>query len=435
MLAQNMRPKLNADTCYILVSDSIYLRSNNHGLILKGKSIYHLLEHLVPHLNGNATLEEITDGLDTDKKRMITNLLEKLLAHHFLKDASQDQFHTLRPAELETYSSDITFIESFRTSAAHQFEQFRNKQLLIIGSGLSFTSLVQASLQCGVRQINVIITPESEISSSSYPDRLDLFPTSDAEQTVQSIDISHWDDETEVQNTIQVYDAILHISDRPMLARAQLLNRLCVELQKTFIQAIMVDDHAWIGPLVSPETKGCWECAWRRLQANLTHLSEQLSHYEFHDQPAASTSQFFAKPTATMAANRLIFELFQYFTQTSQETAGKLIDIDLETFLSGSHAFLPHPHCLACQHPMIPTASQFLEQIQQLQHQGPIDPDTFFENIVRCVDQRLGLFTAIDDGKFVQAPLTVYKANISNIMLIKCQSETLNVVAASTDIS
>src|SRR4051794_19686114 len=187
-----MRPKFKEETYYILVRDGVFFRSNNRGLIFKGKSLYRLLEHLVPNLNGNSTLEEITDGLDIDRKRMITNLLEKLLAHHFLKDVSQDQLHTLHPAELKTYSSDITFIESFRTSAAYQFECFRNKQLLIIGSGLSFTSLVQASLQCGVRQIDVIITTESEIGSSSHPDMPDLFSTSDSEQTVQSVDTPHW---------------------------------------------------------------------------------------------------------------------------------------------------------------------------------------------------------------------------------------------------
>lgn len=434
ILAQNMRPKFNADTCYIPVSDGVYLRSNNSRLMLKGKSLYRLLEHLVPHLNGNSTLEEITGGLDTDRKRMVTNLIEKLFVHHFLKDTSQDQLHTLRPAELEIYSSDITFVESFQTSAAYQFERFRNKRLLIIGSGLSFTLLVQASLQCGVRQIDVIITPESDIGSSSHPDMLDLFATCDSEQIVQSIDAPRWDDEAEVLDTIQVYDAILHISERPMLARALMLNRLCVEQQKTFIQAIMVDDHAWVGPLVSPETGGCWECAWRRLQANLPRCSEQLSHYEFQDQSMVSTSRFLAMPTVTITANRLIFELFKYVTQTGfTKTVGNLIDIDLETFLSENHPFLPHPHCLACQHPIIPTALQFLEQIQQLQHQGPIGLDTFSENIARCVDNRLGLFTAIDDDNFVQAPLAVYKVNLSNPMLRKSQSEPLSVVAASTD--
>jgi len=138
--------------------------------------------------------------------------------------------------------------------------------------------------------------------------------------------------------------------------------------------------------------------------------------------------------TATIAANRLIFELFKHFTQTGlTETAGNLIDIDLETFLSESHSFLPHPHCLACQRPTEPTASRFLEQVEQIQHQGPINLDTFFQNIARCVDDKLGIFTALDDGNFVQAPLAVYRANISNPMLTKYQSKPLNIVAASTN--
>jgi hypothetical protein len=89
------------------VSSSVYPENqgtigNNSNLLLKGKSLYSLLERLVPNLNGNATLEEITEELDADRKRMITNLLEKLFAHDFLKDISQDKHHTLHPLERET---------------------------------------------------------------------------------------------------------------------------------------------------------------------------------------------------------------------------------------------------------------------------------------------------------------------------------------------
>jgi bacteriocin biosynthesis cyclodehydratase domain-containing protein len=366
---------------------------------------------------------------------MVTNLIEKLFAHQFLKDISQDRPHTLLPEELGTYASNLAFIESFQTSAAYRFECFRNKQLLIIGSGLGFTSLVQASLQCGVRQINAIVTPEGEMGSSSRQDILDLFASRDSEQTVQLINAPRWDNEAEVRNTIQVYDAVLHISERPMLARAQLLNRLCVEEQKTFIQAILVGDHAWIGPLVCSESEGCWECAWRRLQANLTNLSEQLSHYELHDQLQASNSRFLALPEMTMIANRLIFALFKYFTQTgSPETKGQLSILHLETGLSENHAFLPHPHCQVCQHPVAPTAAQFLERVQQLQHLGPIDPDTFLERLAgSAVDTRLGIFTAIEGDDFVQAPLAVYKATLSNPMLQKNRPEILTIAAVSRD--
>ena len=428
-----MRPKFKADTYYIPMSDGVYLRGSNNRIFLKGKSLYRLLEHLVPYLDGKATLAELTEGLDADRKRMVTNLVEKLFIHDFLKDVSQDQLHTLSPMELETYALNIAFIESFQASAAFRFECFRNKQLLIIGSGLYFSSLIQASLDCGVRQINVLRTPEDEIGSSSHQETLDLFASYASGQSIQLIDTSSWDNEVEMRNIIQAYDAVLHIAERPMLARAQLLNRLCVEERKPFSQAIVVDDQAWIGPLVCPETGTCWECAWRRRQANLTYPSEHLPRGAFCNLPSVAHSQFLAMSKAIMIANRLIFGLFLYFTQINPIEAARLSVIDLETGLSESHAFLPHPHCQACQHPVIPTASQFLEQIQRLQHQGPIDPDKFLEDFARCVDDKLGLFTALDDH-FVQAPLAVYKVHLSHPML-KFQTEPFSVFAVSTDTS
>jgi len=210
-----------------------------------------------------------------------------------------------------------------------------------------------------------------------------------------------------------------------MLARAQLLNRLCIEQQKTFIQAVIVDDHVWIGPLVGTETGGCWECTWRRLQANLTDRSEQ--HAAFRDDATTTVSQFFSLPTAVMAANRLTFELFKHFTQTRPMT-GSLIDIHLKTLLCERHTSLPHPHCHIHQHPVVPTAEQFLKQMQQLQQQPPLDPGTFCENIAHHVDHRLGLFTSLSTDDLVQAPLAVYKVGLFNPMRLSQPSKPLEVI-------
>lgn len=431
MLAQSMRPQWKTDTYYIPTSDGVYLRGNANRLILKGKSLYPLLERLVPNLNGNVTLEEITGGLDADRKRMVTNLIEKLSAHHFLQDTSQDQPHTLLPSELENRAQDLAFIESFQSSAAYRFECFRNKQLLLIGSGPGFTALVQASLQCGAKQISVIVTPEDETGANSRQDVLDLAARYASEQTAQLLDTLSWENEAEVRNTIQVYDAILHFAERPMLARAQLINRLCVEQQKPLIQAMIANDYAWVGPLVCPETGACWECAWRRLQAN---LPDQFSHGAFLDQPAVSGSRSLTRPEATVIANRVLFILFQHFTQTgSLETAGKVSAIDLATLLSENHAFLPHPHCLASQHPVAQTASRFLEQVQRLQRQDPIDQHIFLENFMACVDEKFGPFTAFDNTRFVQAPLAVYQITLSNSFFKEHQAEPLTVSAVSID--
>lgn len=431
MVAQSTRPKWKVDTHCTPMSEGVYLRGNNNRFFLKGKSLYPLLERLIPYFNGSTSLEELTEGLDAERKRMIASLIEKLFTHNFLKDTSQDQPHTLCQEELETYAPDITFIDSFQTSAACRFACFRDKRLLIIGSGPGFTSLVQASSRYRVKQISAVVTPEGDFDAVAHQEMQDLFARYGPEENVRLIAAPAWDDESSVHNIIQSSDAILHIAERPMLARAQLLNRLCIEQRKVFIQAILVDNQAWIGPLVSPETKKCWECAWRHRQANLTH---QFSQDEFQDQPLVSSNRLLTRSEATILANRLLFTLLQHVTQAgSPETVGKLSIIDLATFLSESHTFLPHPHCLACQHPVVLTAPQFLEQIQQLQHRSPIDPDTLLENMADCVDEKLGLFTAIDDSRFAQAPLTVYQAKLPNLSSRECQSDPLSTIAVSTN--
>lgn len=433
MLTQNARPKFNADTHYIPLADGVYLRENSNRLILTGKSLYPLLEHLVPNLNGNVTLAELTRGLDGKKQRMIVNLLEKLAAHHFLQDMSQDQAHTLRPLELETYQPDVTFISSFQTSAASRLASLRNRRLLLLGCGSGLAALVQASLQCGVKQVDIMITSGDECGENCRSGVSERWETYDPEQAVSVRESPDWADETEVLHAIQTYDAILSFAEQPMLARAQLLNRLCIEQQKTFMQAIVVDDHAWIGPLVSPETGACWECAWRRLQATLTDAPEAFAHYQFYDLPQVAGSRFLTLPQATMIAQRLLFPLFQHFTDTDRAEAGKYLSvIELATYLSENHAILPHPHCLACQHPTAQTASQFLEQIQRLR-QAPGDPDNFLNSFAACVDAKLGLFTAFENAHFVQAPLAVYQVTLSNPMFRKSQDAALRVVAASTE--
>jgi len=247
-----------------------------------------------------------------------------------------------------------------------------------------------------------------------------------------------------------------------MLARASLLNRLCVTHKKIFIQAVIVDDHAWIGPLVRPDRRdgqgqaavptalsGCWECAMLRLQGNLTNMQEQLPLYAFQDQTTAPVSRFVALPTAAFVANQLNFEVFKSITEAGPvETADSLIEVNLETLRTQKHAFMPHPLCQSCQQREPRTAAQFLHTIQQLEQrnveqteaqlstdqaqaetqpssEGQMqtetqssseDQDQFSKKVTPCFETRLGLFSSLDEGNLVQLPLATCRAVVSNPM-------------------
>jgi putative thiazole-containing bacteriocin maturation protein len=351
-----MLPKLKGDTFFFPLPDGIYFRNNQGSLKIKGKVIHRWVESLAPYLNGKHSLAQITAGLDTEKKAMVTDLVNTLLTNGFLKDLSQDLPHHLSQTERETYATEIAFIDSFCDSAAARFERFREHQVLLIGSGLTLTGLVHASLKCGLRQVAVITTPECETNTRRHQQYLDLFHKGDPRQTLRQIDAPAWDNEAEVLTTLQPFDTILHVSDRPMLARARMLNQLCVTHKKNLLQAAIVNDHAWIGPLVCQE-EGCWECAMLQIQGNLTNIQEQLPADALQDQTSAqtcgtstqATSRFIALPTAAFVANLLSFELLKHLTEAGPvETKGNLIEVDLETLRVQKHPVMPHPHCQTC---------------------------------------------------------------------------------------
>lgn len=397
MLTQTARPKWKTDTHVLPVADGVYLRGNERRLFLKGKNIYHLLEHLTPHLDGNVTLAEITAGLDSAREHRIVHLLEQLFAHDFLQDTSQDQLHQLSLDELATYATDITFIESFQTSSASRFERFRQTQLLLVGSGTALSSLLQASLNCGVRQISALLLSEGQ-SSADFPDMFD----EDAPCHIPFLDPLSWENEAEVRQALQPYDAVVYIAEQPALACVRLLNRLCREESKVLIPAHILAGRVWIGPLVASDMPGCWECAWLRQRAHLASVPDHVD-----------SNRSLTTLEAAFIANRLLFSLFHYMTQTSlQEFAGRLDILDLATGLSESHAFLPDPRCQACQHPALPTASQLLEHIQQAQQHEPLNQDLLLQNVRVCVDREVGLFAAITNDHFTQAPLAVHSVQL-----------------------
>lgn len=412
-----MQPKLTDDTFYIPTGDGVYLHNNRSSYKIKGKALYRWLEKLAPYLDGQHTLEELVAGLDEERQAMVTDLVTTLLTHHFLKDVSRDLPHTLSTLELETYAPEIAFIDSFVDSAASRFERFRTHQVLIIGSGLTLTGLVHACLKSGLRHVAVITTEECATPTHRHQDYLDRFHADTVQPTIREIAAPDWSNEAEVQALLQPFDTILHVSDRPMLARAQMLNKLCLTHARTFLQAMIVADHAWIGPLVRPDVTGCWECAWRRLQGNLPDMQGQFPDYAFQDQPARPLSRFVALPTAALIANHLGFELLKYVTEAGPvETLQKLIEIDLETLHSQPHPFQPHPLCSTCQQPAPCNEADFLDAIRQLEQGEPLDQDLFSKQVAPCFETRLGLFSKLNEDDFTQLPLVACKAVVSNPM-------------------
>jgi bacteriocin biosynthesis cyclodehydratase domain-containing protein len=437
MLAPDMRPEFKAETYYAPVHDGVYLRGNKHHLMLKGKSLYPLLERLIPHLNGQTTLEDLTSGLDAGRKHMVMQLIEKLLAHQFLRVSRSHDAAMLPPPVLPGDTANLAFVGSFHSSAAPRLEAFHQKHVLLIGDTSACSSLVQACLHSGVRQISALVTPGEEMLPHMLA-RLAEEATRCASpaQVVRWLQFSDLPKMDELRTSLQACDAVLHLASCQALVRARLLNKLCFEEQKPCMQALLVGTEAWIGPLVHPDGEGCWECAWLRWQANQASDPTSAVAERLPEQQSPTCEQLFMDlSTRTMVTQRLIFALFRFFTGlASPETANSVCMVHLPTGLSEQHAFLPHPLCQTCQHPLPPTAAGLLAQVQDLQRHAPIERNTLLESLpVGLVDDRLGVLKTLAGDAFVQVPLAISQISLAHPVRLRSHAYSLTLTVAGRD--
>jgi bacteriocin biosynthesis cyclodehydratase domain-containing protein len=362
---------------------------------------------------------------------MVRDIVSELLAHGFLNDRSRDVAHTLADSEMATYAAEIAFIELFKSSAASMFERFRSQRALVVGSGMTALALVDAILQAGIRETTVWVTDECATPLRHVQAIRERSQQRDPAQILREHPVPNWHDEQALQQALEPYDVIFHLSDLPMLARMMTLNTLCLRLQKLFLPALILKHEALIGPLVGPGERGCWECAWRRWLARNGAAGQQAERDPWQDDRAAPIDPSLGLPTAATIAHVLGFESFKSITGAGEcEIKGRVLQFNLQTLRCEGHGFLPHPLCHACQSPAPPDEAAFLETARRLELQEPLDAQGFDERIVPCFDPSFGIFTSLGEDELAQTPLNVSRLTISAPMYPQCAQETITLTRA-----
>lgn len=431
-----MRPKLRGDTKYVPTLQGIYLQNNRSVLRIPGKQVYQWVDRLAPYLDGNNSLTELTEGLSADRVEMVDQLIEMLAGAGFVKDVEADRSHTLSPADTEAYAAEIAFIDYFCDSAAARFQDFRHTRVAAVGSGRTLTALVAANLAVGLRTVEVLVTSECPTDLDRLHQHLGEARQRDPAQTLTVQTVRGWDDEETVRAALAPFDAVVHVSDRPMLARARMLDRLCQTAGKVLMHVVVVGNQAWIGPLTGPgdERGEGWESAWCRLQATRTGPAARRAAFAFTDDATAQLSQYLTQTTAALVANHASFEVFKHLTGVPvPETRGQLLRVDLETLHTTAHRFHPHPGCLPATQLAPPSPQALAETVAGLARGEPVDEQVFSQQVRGCFDQELGLFTYIDEGDFQQLPLNVCRVTVSNPALLSTPEEPVTAIGVGTD--
>jgi putative thiazole-containing bacteriocin maturation protein len=329
-LTPSMRLKVKRDTFFLPdSSNGVYFRNNISSFRMEGASIDKWVEKLIPMFNGEYSLSDITKGLSGPYRDRVYEIADTLYRNGYVRDVSQDRPHQLVNSVLKRYASQIEFLNSFGDSGAYRFQRYREAKVLAIGSGPILVSLVSALIESGLPKINVLITETVPTNRHRLMELKEHGQQTDPEINVIEITMKNrkgnsW------REIVKPFHSILYVSGEGEVEELRALHSLCRKEKKTFLPAISLKNVGFAGPLVHPESNGCWESAWRRIHQ--TALGKDIQ-----TEDGSSVAE-------AMLANVIVFELFkQVSSETEIDPSNQFYLLNFKTMEGSWHPFIPHP--------------------------------------------------------------------------------------------
>jgi putative thiazole-containing bacteriocin maturation protein len=321
-----MRLKVKRDTFFLPDShNGVYFRNNISSFRMEGASIDKWVEKLIPMFNGEYSLSDITKGLTGPYRDRVYEIANALYQNGYVRDVSQDRPHQLDNTILKKYASQIEFLNSFGDSGEYRFQRYRESKVLAIGSGPILVSLVSALIESGLPKINVLITDSVPTNRRRLLEIEEHGQQNDPEISVKEIKRGNsW------QEIVKAFDSILYVSGEGDIEELRALHSLCKKEKKMFLPAISLRHVGFAGPLVHPDSTGCWESAWRRLHQTALGKDKQME-----DRSSVAEA---------MLANVIVFELFkQVSSETEIDPSNQFYLLNYKTMEGKWHPFIPHP--------------------------------------------------------------------------------------------
>jgi putative thiazole-containing bacteriocin maturation protein len=325
-----MRLKVKRDTFFLPDShNGVYFRNNISSFRMEGASIDKWVEKLIPMFNGEYSLADITKGLTGPYGDRVYEIANALYLNGYVRDVSQDRPHQLDITILKRYASQIEFLNSFGDSGAYRFQRYREAKVLAIGSGPILVSLVSSLIESGFPKINVLITDSIPTNRQRLIELEEHGRKTDSEISVKEITLKNRQGNS-WRESIKPYDSILYVSGEGDVEELRAIHSLCRKEKKMFLPAICLENVGFAGPLVHPDSNGCWESAWLRIHQTALGKDIQLDNR--------------SSVADAMLANVIVFELFkQVSSETEIDPSNQFYLLNFKTMEGNWYPFIPHP--------------------------------------------------------------------------------------------
>jgi len=351
---------------------------------MDGDGIDQWIEKLLPMFNGEHSLALITEGLPETYRTHIFDIAGTLYRNGFVRDLSQDAAHELPENIQKKYASQIEFLDHFGHSGGFRFQDYRQTKLLVVGGGTMLVALISALLDSGLPKMNVFIIDTENVNRQRITELERHARIEDPEVSVEEVHLASNGDWHEL---VKPYDCVVYVSYQQELTTFRRLHKACKEARTMFMPAICLQQVGLAGPLVQPNSDGCWESAWRRIhQSALRNRLDQESQ---------------SKTAEAMLANTIVFECFKSIGGiASEDQRNQVFVLDLMTLEGNWHTFAPHPLVTG------QTAITRKERFEfELERPAPLGKDGLLPFFGGLTSEQTGLFHRWEEGDLLQLPL------------------------------
>lgn len=392
------RPRLRHDVLFADTGSGVLLRHADASFVVKGRGAYRFFSVLAPYFTGKVTVEELAEAIPEQQRPMLLSLVGTLLERGFARDSRLSPEGALAPEIQAGFQRQIDYVEHYVDGAVERFARFRDLRVLVAGDGPLAGWAALGLLRNGAASVHMA---DGGGITDELLDEADRLKGDGCPVELRDADLSL---ATMTGADLSEYDLVLVTADERSLAHVW---RLCADADAPpLLPAVLLGEHAVVGPLNARGTDSCWNCfLLRYTEAADAEVSARIwRRFQVDGGQPASTR--IHEPQTAMIGNALAFEAFRWATGVlAGETLEAALVQDLRTLDSASERVLPHPSCPA-PHEVDPPADAPPIGLDA----EPEDDDSVseaYQAAEALVGARLGVIQEYLDLDLTQSPLKV----------------------------
>ncbi|MFE2843227.1 TOMM precursor leader peptide-binding protein [Streptomyces scopuliridis] len=343
------RPRIRRDVLFTETPEGVLFHNADGGFQLTAKSAYRFATLIVPHLTGEHSVAEICQGLGEQQRSMVGELVKSLYERDFARPvpATASEAHETPPDVARRFAPQIAYADHYSDDAERRFHRFRTARVAVLGDDLVARWCVLSLIRngcatigvqpgLGAENIETIEAEAREAASDGCPVDLRRIEADDPRGPLGWADLAS-------------YDLVVVTGGPTAPQRLFPLLRAGVPEGRTLLPAWSYGQFAVVGPLMTPDTAGCWSCAVLRIGSHDGAAAAADIWSGLALPGSVPAGELPSRPLAAMIGNLLGYEIFRITTGAlPAETVGQLIIQDMKSLDVTAEPLLPHPRCPFC---------------------------------------------------------------------------------------